>query len=178
MTRRTTLALTMMALLSLSVALPAGNALAQQRQQVSFKVPAENSKYIVSQNVEVGDTPNHIVRVYETQARLPNNTPAINGLKPVELWSRGITDLIEGNGTSTQYSVFVMDNGDKFFTRNAVVAQNVSGKITGTTVGRIIGGTGRLAGIEGNLRYVVSFDPRPGGAIGDGQYEIEYLIGK
>jgi hypothetical protein len=175
---RTRSTLVTAALLCLATALPGSHGLAQQKQQVSFKLPAENSKYVVSQNVEVGDAPNHIVRLYELQARLPNNTPAINGLKPVELWTRGIADLTEGNGSSTQYFVFVMENGDKFFTRNAVVALNTSGKITGTTVGRITGGTGRLAGIEGNVRLVLSFDPRPGGTVGDGQYDIEYSIGK
>jgi hypothetical protein len=77
------------ALLCLAIGLPESTALAQQKQQVSFKVPDENAKFIVSQNVEVGDVPNHIVRIFEVQNRLPNNTPAINGLKPVELWNRG-----------------------------------------------------------------------------------------
>jgi hypothetical protein len=30
------------------------NGLAQEKQHVSFKVPAENSKYVISQNVDVG----------------------------------------------------------------------------------------------------------------------------
>jgi len=166
------------ALLCLAITLPGSNALAQQKQQVSFKVPAENIKYIVSQNVEVGDTPNHIVRLFEVQARLPNNTPAINGLKPVELWQRGVGELTEGNGSSAPYFIFVMENGDRFFVRNVNVIQNVSGKISATTAGRITGGTGRLAGIEGYVRGVQIFDPRPGGSLGDGQYEVEYSIGK
>jgi len=39
MNRRTTMTLTAMALLCLAVSLPAGRAVAQQKQQVSFKVP-------------------------------------------------------------------------------------------------------------------------------------------
>ena len=42
--------------------LAGGNALAQQKQQVSFKVPAENSKYTQQQFLDVGDTPDHQVR--------------------------------------------------------------------------------------------------------------------
>jgi hypothetical protein len=38
-------------LLSFAFAASAGDAIAQQKQVVSFKVPAENSKFIVSQNV-------------------------------------------------------------------------------------------------------------------------------
>ena len=175
MNRRISLAA---ALLAGVVTLPAGEALAQQRQQVSFKVPAADSKYTVAQNVEVGDVPNHIVRVFEVQSGLPGNTPTINGLKPVQLINRGIADLTEGNGNGTNYFAFTMENGDKFFVRNAVVIQNTSGRITATTVGRITGGTGRLAGIEGNVRQVVVFDPRPGGVPGDGEYSIEYSMGK
>jgi hypothetical protein len=97
----------MAALLCLAIGLPESTALAQQKQQVSFKVPDENAKFTVSQNVEVGDVPNHIVRVFEVQNRLTNNTPAINGLKPVELWNRGTADLTEGNGSSTGYFMCV-----------------------------------------------------------------------
>ena len=52
------------ALLCLAVSLPIDSALAQQKQQVSFKVPAENIKYGVQQNVAVGDELGHIVRVF------------------------------------------------------------------------------------------------------------------
>jgi hypothetical protein len=48
--------------LCLAVALP-GSMLAQQKQQVSFRVPGENSKYIVSQN----DAPNHILRLFDVR---------------------------------------------------------------------------------------------------------------
>jgi len=162
----------------LAIGLPESTALAEQKQQVSFHVPDENAKFIASQNVEVGDVPNHIVRVFEVQNRLPNSTPAINGLKPVELWNRGTGELTEGIGSSTGYFMVVMENGDKFFARAATVIHNMSGKITATTVARIVGGTGRLAGIEGTVRQVVSFDPRPGGAAGGAQFDIEYSIGK
>lgn len=166
------------ALLCLAVALPGSNALGQQKQQVSFKVPAENTKYIASQNVDVGDTPNHIVRLFDTHVTLPNSAPAVNGLKIVEMWTRGIGDIGDGNGSGTGYLVFALENGDKFFARNAILIHSASGKITATWVGHITGGTGQLAGIQGTVRQVVIFDPRPGGAPGDAQYEIEYSIGK
>lgn len=154
------------------------NALGQQKQQISFKISAKNSKYIVSQNVDVGDAPNHIVRVFEVRATLPNNTPAISGLKLAEMWQRGTTDIIDGNGSGINYFVFVAENGDKFFVRNAAIALTSSRKITATAVGHITGGTGRMAGIQGVVRQVVNFDPRPGGVPGNGQYEIEYSISK
>jgi hypothetical protein len=72
------------ALLCLAVAPPGSNALPQQKQQVSFKSSAENNKITQSQNVEVGDVPNHIVRVFEAHRTYPGNAPLINGLKLVE----------------------------------------------------------------------------------------------
>jgi len=167
------------ALLCLAIALPAGDALAQQKQQVSYKSPAGDTKYMQQQNIDVGDTPNHIVRVFETHGTFPNNAPVINGLKLVETWTRGITDLTAGNGSSpSQYGVYVMENGDKFFVRLAAVIQNSSGKITATAVGQITGGTGRFAEIQGIVRQVTVIDPRPGGAVGDSQTDIEYSMGK
>ena len=101
MNRRTTLTLTTVALLCLAVALPANNSLAQQKQQVSFRATAENTKVTQQQNLDAGDVPGHIVRTYEVHRTFSGNAPVINGIKLVEAWERGLTDLIEGNGTST-----------------------------------------------------------------------------
>ena len=75
MNGRTSITLTTMALLCLAVSLPAGSAVAQQKQQVSFKVPAENIKFGVQQNVSVGDVPNHILRLFETLTPPSPTTP-------------------------------------------------------------------------------------------------------
>jgi hypothetical protein len=176
MNRRTTLTLTTMALLCLAVPLPAGHAVAQEKQHVSYKNPAENSKYTQQQNIDVGDVPNHIVRSYELHKTFPNNAPLINGLKLVEEWNRGIADLVEGNGSGSQHTVWVMENGDKFFARSATVVQNVSGKLTATQVGYITGGTGKLAGMQGSLRLVVNFDTKSG--FNESQEDLDYSVGK
>src|SRR5262249_40702546 len=111
MNRRTTMSLAAMALLCLAVSLPAGSAVAQQKQQVSFKVPAENIKFGVQQNVSVGDVPNHILRLFETHATFPNNPPVINGLKLAEIWQRGLAEIADGAGRTSSYYLFVMENG-------------------------------------------------------------------
>jgi hypothetical protein len=81
MARTFTLTLTTMVLLCVAFALPAHNAVAQQKQQVSFKAAAENNKITQHLNIEAGDVPNHIVRVFEVHNTYPNNAPIINGLK-------------------------------------------------------------------------------------------------
>jgi hypothetical protein len=135
MNRRETVALVSMTLLFLAVALPRSGALAQQKQLVSYKTPAEDIKITQQQNIDVGDVPNHIVRVYENKQTFPTNGPVINGLRLVETWQRGITDLTGGKGSSTIYMVFVVENGDKFFVRGAAVVQtSAAGKLTGTSL--------------------------------------------
>ena len=176
MRRLTTLTLTTTALLCLAVALPAGNAVAQEKQRVSYKVSAENSKYTQQLNIAAEDLPNHIVRVYEVRRTFPNDAPIINGLKLVEEWNRGTADLADGNGTGTLVSVYVMENGDKFFDRRAVVAQNPSGGFTSTHVGHITGGTGKFAGMQGIVRASVNFDIKT--SVTETQTDIEYWIAK
>ena len=150
MNRLTVLSLTSMALLCLAVALPAGNAIAQEKQHVTMKYTAENSKYTQQLSIDVGDRPNHIVRVYGIHFTYPpDNAPVINGLKLVESWARGIGDQIDGSGGGTQYFVYVFENGDRFFAQATQVVQNVEGNLTATNVGPITGGTGKFAGIRG-----------------------------
>jgi hypothetical protein len=157
-----------------------GQAVAQHKQQVSFNIPPQNSTFIISQNVDIGDTPNHIVRIFDVRNMVPDKAAIINGLELAETFTRGVTDLTDGNGgSSSGYLVFVAKNGDKFFSRNSVLVQTVAGKLSATWVGQIAGGTGRFAGLQGTTRTVFpEFDPGPGGVPGATQFNIEYSIGK
>jgi len=148
---------------------------AQQMQKVTIKSPAENSKYVVQQNVDVGDAPNHIVRIYDVHRTYPTNPPVIAGLRIVEGSDRGVADYTDGNGNSTVYSVLIAENGDKIFIRASLVAQSAAGKLTAMTSGVITGGTGKLAGIHGVVRGSANFDPKAG--FNEGQVELEYAIG-
>jgi hypothetical protein len=62
---KTVFALTIMTAFGLSAALPTNSAVAQQKQHVSYKVTAENSKYTQQQFLDVGDIPGHQVRSLE-----------------------------------------------------------------------------------------------------------------
>ena len=176
MKRFTIFTLSTTALLSFAIIAPASNALAQQKQRVSFKTPAENIK-LTQHNVDVGDMPNHVVNVYDAHFTFANDAPVINGLKLTEAWNRGTGDLTDGHGTATGYQVYLMENGDRFFVRAANVTQiGAGGLLTATVVGHITGGTGKLAGIQGFVRAVTSFDLKEHS--GGTQTEIEYSIGK
>jgi hypothetical protein len=165
-----------LAALSLAFAFAAGNAAAQS-QRVTYKVNAENSKYTQQQFIDVGDVPGHQVRSYELYRGFPNNASVINGIKLKETWTRGTSDYIGGNGSSTTYGLMVMESGDKIFTRSALVAQSDdSGKITVTGAGPITGGTGKFAGIQGTTRSVTKADPKSG--FNEVETVLEYSIGK
>ena len=71
MTRRATVSRIVIGLLAVS--LSTGCVFAQAKQQVSLRIPFENLKFDTSQSVEVGDVPNHIVRVFDLHYILPAN---------------------------------------------------------------------------------------------------------
>ena len=165
------------ALLCLVTGLPPVKAVAQEKQRASFKTSVENTKYTQQHSIEVGDVSGHHVRVYEIQRTFPNNVPVINGVALKEQWTRAISDYTDNNGPGTTYSVYVLENGDKFFSRTALVAQSTgAGKLTATTVGNITGGTGKFSGMQGVIRTVNIADPKAG--VNEGQTEIEYTINK
>ena len=177
MHRLIALTLTTSALLCLAVAVPAGDAFAQQTQHVSYKVGAENSKYTQQQFLDVGDIAGHQVRSFEIYRTFPINAPVFNGMKMKEQWTRGTSDYIDNNGTATTYNVYVLENGDKFFTRGTVLARSAGpGKLSNVTVAYITGGTGKLAGIQGIVRTTGTAEPKAG--VNETQVEIEYSIGK
>jgi hypothetical protein len=177
MNRRATFVLTVISLLGFAIALPTGQALAQQKQQVSFKSPAANTKYTQQTTIDVGDVPGHQVRVFEIHRTYPSDAPVFNGLKMTEMWTRGITDFTDGTGSSVNYSVYIMENGDKFFSRTALVAQGLgSGKFTTASAGSVTGGTGKLVGIQGIVRTTGMAQPTAG--VNENQTDIEYWIAK
>jgi hypothetical protein len=158
----------------LVIALPASNAFAQQR--LSFKVSAENTKYTQQHAIDVGDVSGHHVRVFEIHRAYPSNPPDINGIRIVESWARGISDYTNNNGEAITYGTYVLENGDKFFTRGTLVAVQSPGEanLKATTVGPIIGGTGKLARINGMARTTTSANPKTG--LNETQVDLEYWL--
>jgi hypothetical protein len=60
------------------------DAIALEKQRVSFKIPSENTKYTQSVSLVVPDVPNHILRAYDVHTTYANNAPVINGVKLAE----------------------------------------------------------------------------------------------
>jgi hypothetical protein len=166
--------LLIIAWLCLAVALPMNDALAQER--LVFKVAAENTKYTQQHTIDVGDVSGHQVRLFEIHRTYPNNAPVINGMKIVESWTRGVSDYTNNNGEAITYGVYVLENGDKFFTRGSLVSVQSpeASSLTATTVGPITGGTGKIARINGMARTSTSANPKTG--VNETQVDIEYWL--
>jgi hypothetical protein len=169
--------LTVLAALCFAVALPAGDALAQQKQKVTYKVGAANAKYPLRHTLDIGDEPGHQVVIFEIHRTFPTDAPVFNGVKVKETWTRGYSDYVNNNGASINYTVFVLENGDKFFTRSTTMGQaDAAGKRNTVSVGHVTGGTGKFLGMKGLVRSTGASDGKAG--FNETQSEIEYWFAK
>ena len=152
----------------------ANDVLAQQL--LVFDVSAENTKYTQQYAIDVGDVSGHQLRVLEIQRVYPSNAPVINGMKIIESWTRGTSDYTNYNGEARSYTVYVLENGDKFFTRGTLIAVQSpeESNLKATTVGPITGGTGRLSRINGMARSSTTANPKTG--LNETHVEIEYWL--
>ncbi len=109
-------------------------------------------------NIDVGDTPGHIVGVYEIHSVAgPNAKPNCEGLKDKESWSHGYRDYRDRNGHTWGYAVTILENGDKIYqefsgTTETTTADDGSTKTTTDTVATWTGGTGRYQTVRGISR--------------------------
>ncbi len=160
----------------------APGALAQQAQTLKFTAPTTNTKYTQQHVITAGDTPGHEVRIFEIHRTFPKDPPQIAGVRVNETWARGLSDYIDLNGTAVTYTTYVMENGDKIYTRtnvlsqSAVSAEGAKKGATNMTSGSITGGTGKFVGIRGTVRTSGVFDPKAG--TNQTQLEMTYWMEK
>jgi hypothetical protein len=117
--------------------------------------PGSVTSYTQQLNIDVGDTPGHIVGVYEVHTvDGPNAKPNCEGLKEKENWLHGYRDYRDRNGQTWGYSVTILENGDKIYqqysgTTETTVAADGSTKTTTDSVATWTGGTGRYQTVRG-----------------------------
>jgi hypothetical protein len=144
------------------VALSAFSAYAQEKCKRSGELTG-TATITQDHAIDVGDVPGHQVRVYEIRRILQDTQPNCEGLKSVERWTRGLTDYTDRNGKLWTYTIIVLDNGDKIFSRAegtsaAFVDSDGSKKSTSTSIETYTGGTGRYVGIRGVSRNTSRVD--------------------
>lgn len=154
---------------------------AQQKHKIAYTLPAALSKFTQQHVLDVGDVPGHQIRIFEVHRTYPKDLLIVDGVQVVEEWLRGYSDYIDTNGPAWGYGTYILENGDKIFTRlhgtsQAVLHPDGSKKNTFTGVITFAGGTGKFRGMLGTLRATVIFDPKAG--VNEGQWEGEYWLEK
>ena len=133
-------------------------------------------KYVQQMVIDVPDIKGHVIRIHESEQKI-KNTQLCNGDSLVLLHWYAMTDYIDHDGSFQGYGVFMTAKGDQLFlkiTGNAqkeVDEDSADGQITG----RIIGGTGALAAVEGDYQYVGKFN-RDKGIIKPTMDKLRYKI--
>ncbi len=162
------------------ILLSIGQAGAQEKHRYFFKTPEGVAKYTQQHVIDVGDVPGHQVRVFELHTKYAGIAPVYDGVKVAEGWTRGISDYTNGSGHAQQYTVSVMENGDKVFSRAEVlistaVAADGSRTSKVTNIVTLTGGTGKFKGIRGTLRVSGQTDFKTGtsGVETEGEYWFE-----
>ena len=170
----------------LAVMLPAvllsvsGDALAQDKNKTSWNVPEANAEYTQRLNVEIGDIPGHVVRIYEIHRKFADPPPVFAGTRAVEAWDRGQAEYVNLNGPSWGYTIFQMANGDKVFAHFSGAVRTTVGSdgnkqtvYSGTTL--LTGGTGKYKGIRGLFHETDNVDIAAGisQTTGTGEYWFE-----
>lgn len=159
----------------LALAAP-GIGLAQQKQKVTYKVAAQDSRYPQRHVIQVGDEPGHELTLYEIHRKFNDDGPVVNGVRIKEMFTRGTGDYVNSNGLSTNYAVYVGENGDRFYSFGRTMGHAESGKRTTVSVAEIRGGTGKFAGIKGLVRGRGASDGKAG--TNETNSELEYWFEK
>lgn len=148
--------------------------------------PATVTSYPQQLNIDVGDSPGHIVGVFQIHSVSgPDAKPNCEGLKVKETWNYGYRDYRDRNGHTWGYIVTILENGDKIYsedsgTTETKVADDGSKTTTTEVVESWTGGTGRYQSVRGVERDHVHVDwakgeSKPTGihSSSDGEYWFE-----
>jgi hypothetical protein len=152
------------------------DAVAQQKQKVAYRVDAKDATYPQRHVLDVGDQPGHQVNVFEIHRKFAGDGPVVNGIRLKEIWTRGYGDYVDSNGLSVNYSIYVGENGDKFYSMARTMGTAEAGKRSTVSVGELRGGIGKFAGIKGITRAKGASEGAKGYNSTDA--EIEYWFEK
>lgn len=161
-------------------ALTSPAAWSQEKKHIHFTNTSNNSRYVQQHMIDAGDVAGHQVRIFEIHWVYPKGDVAFDGVRVQESWARGFSDYTNGNGPNSNYTTYVLEDGNKVFSRNVGAAQttvNADGSKNSKffVVETLVGGTGKFQGIRGTLRGSGNFDPKAGWLTleVDGDYWIE-----
>ncbi|CAM4060162.1 hypothetical protein [Roseateles saccharophilus] len=146
---------------------------AQEKHVVAFDAPASGNKYTVMHILDVGDVPEHKLRLYELVRAYGGKDQTIEGVVLKEAVIRASSDLTDLNGLGRSYVEYRMESGDKIFARGYFLNHKLANtdRLKNLTELDITGGTGKFRGIHGVVRAETVND---GKAFNQNRTEFEY----
>ncbi len=153
-------------------------ALAQTKYTIT-KTPESKGQYLQQHAIDVDDVPGHQVRVFETRTTFPSKDFALAGVVVKESLVRGMSDYVNFSGPYVQYTVYILEDGNKVFGRGTGSSQSStqpdgSQSIKFSFTENFVGGTGKFKGIHGQVRG--SGERVPGGKSASYQLSGEYWL--
>ncbi len=165
-------------LLSLAgLALPTG-AHAQQKHKVDVS-PPQKSRYVKEHIIDAGDAPGHQLRIVQIEKAYTRNHPTIRNVKITEVRQWGFTNYTNGVGPVIYFETW-SDGGENMFfvegTSETASRITATGSRRGTShgSGRITGGTGKFASIQGTIVGHTEFDSDPNNGYNRNTGRMEY----
>ena len=121
--------------------------------------PSNPEKYVQQKVIDVPDIKGHVIRIFETE-QIISDTKLCNGDSFVSRRLYGMADYIDHDGSMSGYYVYSTEKGDQLFLKVTANSQKKAGEDLSDAqgTGRIIGGTGALAAVEGDYQYIAKFN--------------------
>ncbi len=168
--------LTLLPLLAVFV-LP-GISQAQQIQRVDVS-PPQSSRYVKEHIIDAGDAPGHQLRIVEIEKSYSENHPVVGGIKITQVRQWAFTNYTNGVGPVIYFETWSDEKGNRFYVEGTAETESqltATGSKRGTSggSGRITGGTGKFATIQGILAGRTEFDSDPINGYNRNKGRIEY----
>ena len=138
--------------------------------------PSNQVKYVQQKVIDVPDIKGHVVRIFEVEQKM-KNTKLCNGDGLVLRRQYSMTDYIGHDGSLSGYYVYSTEKGDQLFLKVTANSQKKVGEDLSDyqSTGRIIGGAGALAAVEGDYQALAKFN-RDKGIIKPIMEKLRYKI--
>lgn len=121
--------------------------------------PSNPIKYIQQKVIDVPDIKGHVVRLFEAQQKIAETT-LCNGDSLLSAHWYAMTDFIDHDGNSSGYIIFDTKKGDQMILKVTGNCQKKSSEdlSEAQVTGRVIGGSGALAAVEGHYQRLDKFN--------------------
>ena len=147
---------------------------------LSYDAAAAEAATTRRYQLEVGDKPRHVLRLYEIRRVFTRRPPVFDGIATMEMHERGTADLVEESGKQSAYVTYLLVDGNQVYGSYTGAVRSsrwpdgswhheIRGMI------ELTGGTGRFAALRRKVEVTYYLDPGAESSQGEssGQYWFE-----